>query len=234
MTLYIIPARGGSKGVPGKNIKALGAKPLIYYTIETARQLAPDDNICLSTDSMEIKEAVERTGLTVPFLRPAELATDTAGSYEVLLHALDYYETQGRVFDRVMLLQPTSPFRKLGDLKKMEAEMDSHPGTEMVVSVGESFHNPYFSLFEENKEGWLSKSKPGNFARRQDCPPVYYYNGSAYLINTGALKSRRLSEMERVRKFVMEEKYCQDIDTPLDWLICEALLEKGIYKDADS
>ena len=232
--LVVIPARGGSRGIPDKNIRLLGGKPLIDYTINLARSLFEDEQICVSTDSEKIILCAEQTGLKVPFIRPTELASDTAGTYEVLLHALRFYENNGRQFKYVLLLQPTSPFRQAADLKAMQEEMANHPGTEMVVSVGLSPLNPYFSLFEENEEGWLSKSKPGIFARRQDCPPAYYYNGSAYLIEVSALKKRNLPSMERVRKFVMDEIYCQDIDTPIDWLICEALLAKGIYQDANS
>jgi N-acylneuraminate cytidylyltransferase len=233
-TLVIIPARGGSKGLPGKNIKCLAGKPLIQYSIETARQLTTDDHICVSTDSDDIRTIAEKTGLRVPFLRPEHLASDTAGTYEVLLHALDHYKQRGVFYNRVILLQPTSPFRNVIDLRKMIEIMDSEKGIEMVVSVGVSHHNPYFSLFEENAEGHLVKSKKGNFATRQDCPPAYYYNGSAYLINTEALKRRSLANFERIKKYVMEEKYCLDIDTPLDWLICEALLERGIYRNANN
>src|SRR5574344_397852 len=109
--LTIIPARGGSKGIPHKNIKPLNGKPLIYYTIDCARAICNDEDICVSTDDAEIISVVEQYGLKVPFVRPAELASDTAGTYEVLLHALDFYEKQGRHYDVVLLLQNTSPFR---------------------------------------------------------------------------------------------------------------------------
>ena len=109
--LVVIPARGGSKGVPRKNIKLLAGKPLIQYTIEAARALFADDIICVSTDDIEIKEVVESLGLQVPFLRPNDLASDTAGTYEVLLHALNHYETTGYYPDTLILLQATSPFR---------------------------------------------------------------------------------------------------------------------------
>jgi len=110
--LVVIPARGGSKGVPGKNIKLLNGKPLINYTIEAAQKVFDDAIICVTTDSQEIKQVVENTtGLKVPFLRPDNLATDNAGTYEVLLHAVDFYERQGYVADTLILLQPTSPFR---------------------------------------------------------------------------------------------------------------------------
>jgi N-acylneuraminate cytidylyltransferase len=116
--LVIIPARGGSKRVPKKNIKLLDGKPLIYYTINAAREIFLDENICVSTDSEEVKEVVEQINLNVPFIRPDYLATDTSGSYEMILHAVEFYEAQGNVYDVVILLQPTSPFRSAKHIKK--------------------------------------------------------------------------------------------------------------------
>ncbi len=110
--LVVIPARGGSKGVPGKNIKLLNGKPLIHYTIEAAQGVFNNEQIIVSTDCQEIKRVAEQTGLSVPFLRPSELATDEAGSYEVLLHALNYVEAKGEKPEIIILLQTTSPLRK--------------------------------------------------------------------------------------------------------------------------
>jgi CMP-N,N'-diacetyllegionaminic acid synthase len=109
--LVVISARGGSKGVPGKNIKMLGGKPLIQYTIEAACQVFPDEVICVSSDDPNIKSVIETLGLGVPFLRSAELATDTAGTHEVLIHAIDMYEKHGYNPDILILIQATSPFR---------------------------------------------------------------------------------------------------------------------------
>ena len=109
--LYLIPARGGSKGIPRKNIKELSGKPLIAYSIDVARQLTDDCNICISTDDDEIMQVVTSYGLTVPFKRPDFLATDSVGTYEVILHAIDFYENLGVNYDAVVLLQPTSPLR---------------------------------------------------------------------------------------------------------------------------
>ena len=133
--LVIIPARGGSKGIPHKNIKPLNGKPLIHYTIDVARGIASDEDICVSTDDADIIKCVEEYGLKVPFVRPAELATDTAGTYEVLLHALDFYEKQGKTYDVVLLLQNTSPFRTVQHVK--EALELYRPDIDMVVSVYE-------------------------------------------------------------------------------------------------
>lgn len=219
--LVIIPARGGSKGVPGKNIKPLGGKPLIYYTIEAAREVFPDDQILVTTDSEEIKECVEKTGLKVPFLRPPELATDTARTYEVLLHAIHYAESTRYKPDVVILLQPTSPFRTGRQIQEALSLFDDK--CEMVVSVKETKANPYYTLREENSDGWLEKSKKGNFTRRQDCPKVYEVNGAIYVIRVEALKKQPLHQFQKVRKCVMDEMSSHDIDTDVDWLVAEAL-----------
>lgn len=228
-TLYIIPARGGSKGIPKKNIKVLGDKRLICYSIDCARQLGKDDDICVSTDSEEISEVVQNYGLKVPFLRPEELSNDNSGTYGVLLHALTHFENQGIFYDRIVLLQPTSPFRAIKHLTDMLSMYSDQ--LDMVVSVGESHHNPYFSLFEENTSGFLEKSKEGCYEMRQQVPPVYFYNGSIYVINCKSLKNSSLSEFKRIKKYLMNEFYSVDIDTPLDWLICETILKEGYISD---
>lgn len=219
--LVVIPARGGSKGVPGKNIKQLNGKPLIHYTIDAARKIFSDSQILVSTDSEEIKACAEETGLKVPFLRPAELATDTSGSYEVLLHAIDFYRQSGATADILVLLQPTSPFRTEKHIK--EAMRLFSKDVDMVVSVKETKSNPYYVLFEENEAGFLKKSKEGNFTRRQDCPRVWEYNGAIYVINVATLLDKTFAQFERVVKYEMGEKESHDIDDMMDWKIAEIL-----------
>src|SRR3989338_10314167 len=109
--LFVIPARGGSKGLPGKNIRPLCGKPLINYSVEVARQLVLDRQICVSTDSREVIEVVNKIGLEIPFIRPKELATDTASTISVLKHANSFYKEGGQIFKKVVLLQVTSPLR---------------------------------------------------------------------------------------------------------------------------
>lgn len=223
--LVIIPARGGSKGIPHKNIKPLAGKPLIYYTIDTARQIVSDEDICVSTDDAEIIRCVEDYGLKVPFVRPAELATDTAGTYEVLLHALKYYEQQGKNYDVVVLLQNTSPFRTAEQVK--EALTLYRPDLDMVVSVKECSANPYYCVFEENTEGFLKICKgDGNITRRQDAPKVYECNGAIYVINPESLKEMPLYKFTKRIKFVMDEKSSLDLDTMNDWQMAELLISK--------
>jgi CMP-N,N'-diacetyllegionaminic acid synthase len=221
--LVIIPARGGSKGVPRKNIKQLNGKPLIQYTIDAARAVFQDEVICVSTDDLEIKSVVESLGLKVPFLRPEELAIDTAGTYEVLLHAIAFYEAKGYHADTIILLQPTSPFRTAEHLKN--ALQLYSPNSEMLASVKETHANPYFVLREENTEGWLVKSKEGNFTSRQDCPKVYELNGAIYIINVTAMKNRHIMSFERVSKYLMDDDSSLDIDNQLDWIMAEAIVK---------
>ena len=147
--LVLIPARGGSKGIPGKNIKELNGKPLIYYTIDIARHLFKDEQICVSTDDDEIIKKVEAYSLKVPFKRPDELASDTASSNDVIQHALKYYRKQGKDYKYTLLLQPTSPFRTINDLEKYLDIANRHQDLEVIVSVVETDANPYFVLFEE-------------------------------------------------------------------------------------
>lgn len=224
--LTIIPARGGSKGIPRKNIKLFDGKPLIYYTIDCARAICPDEDICVSSDDDEIIQVVEKYGLPVPFKRPAELATDTAGTYEVLLHALDFFEKQGRHYDVVVLLQNTSPFRKAEQVK--EALALYRKDLDMVVSVKECAANPYYCVFEENQEGFLKVCKgDGNIFRRQDAPKVYEYNGAIYIMNAETLKTTHMHKMQKRVKYVMDDLSSFDLDTMNDWLIAETLTKTG-------
>jgi N-acylneuraminate cytidylyltransferase len=218
--LVVIPARAGSKGVPGKNIKALNGKPLILYTVEAARAVFPDAVICVSTDSEEIKQIVEKAGLSVPFLRPDELATDTATTQEVLKHALTFYQGNGYNPDVVILLQVTSPFRT--DQHIREALKLYTTEIDMVVSVKETSSNPYYVLFLE-EEGYLKKVLQSTTTRRQDLPKVWEYNGALYLINAASLQQKNIAGFERVVKYVMDEYASHDIDTMLDWQVAEQI-----------
>ena len=220
--LILIPARGGSRVVPGKNIKSLNGKPLIYYTLDAACEVASPENICVSTDSDEIIQVVREFGMDVPFKRPDDLATDTSGSYEVIHHAIDFYEQRGEHYDRVILLQPTSPFRTGKHIR--EALSLYQTKLDMVVSVKIARANPYFSLFEENRDGFLIPSKPGIFSRRQDCPAVYEYNGAIYIINIQIFKNNALKTFSKIRKYIMTEEDSLDIDTNMDWIVAEAII----------
>ena len=223
--LVIIPARGGSKGIPHKNIKPLKGKPLIHYTIDEAREIVDDDDICVSTDDPEIIKCVEDYGLCVPFVRPEELATDTAGTYEVLLHALSFFEKQGRHYDAVLLLQNTSPFRKAEQIKEALALYNDN--VDMVVSVKECAANPYYCVFEEDNNGFLHVCKgDGNIFRRQDAPKVYEYNGAIYIMNANILKTTHMHKFQRRVKYVMDDLSSFDLDTMWDWQMAESIIKQ--------
>jgi N-acylneuraminate cytidylyltransferase len=220
--LYLIPARGGSKGIPHKNIKLLNGKPLIQYSIEVARKLANDEDICLSTDDEEIKKVAERLGLNVPFLRPDYLASDTAGTSDVIVHALDFYKQNGRLYDVVVLLQPTSPLRTVQNVKDC-LELYSNE-FDMVTTVKESSISAV--LCKENAQGYLEQVIGGNNVRRQDAEKLYEYNGAVYVINAEAVKDKGLGGFSKIKKCVMSEEHSIDIDTMLDWLLIETILKR--------
>lgn len=227
--LYLIPTRGGSKGIPHKNIKPLNGKPLIYYTIDVARAFTSDENICVTTDDDEITKVVENYDLKVPFKRPDDLASDTAGSYEVIMNALDYYQAKGINYDAVVLLQPTSPFRNVEDVQKC---IDLYSSDyDMVVSVKQASSNPYYDCFEPDSNGWLKPSKgDGSYQRRQDAPKVYEYNGAVYIMNVSALKKKNYNFFQKVGFVEMDEFSSIDLDTVLDWKFAELILSEGLVE----
>lgn len=219
--LVVIPARGGSKGLPGKNIKSLCGKPLITYSIDVARAIASDENICISTDDQQIIEVVEKYGLHVPFVRPAELATDTATTNDVLLHSVDFFEKQGRRYDIILLLQPTSPLRKVKEVK--EAMALYHNDIDMVVSVTKS-HAPAV-LCNENEEGFVELVYNKKAMCRQTVQSLYEFNGAIYVINVKALKEKGLSGFSKRVKYVMPKEASIDIDDIYDFYVIETILK---------
>ena len=222
--LVIIPARGGSKGLPGKNIKILGGKPLIHYTIEAALESFENAQILVSSDNDSILNSAKETGIEIPFKRPDNLSSDTASSRDVILHAMDYAEENNIKYDCVILLQPTSPFRTGRHIKEALALFSDD--LDMVVSVQRSKSNPYFTLFEEDPNGFLLPSKVSNSTSRQEAPNVYEYNGAIYIINKTSIKRQQLSEFSKIKKYVMSEEDSVDIDTPLDWTLAETLISR--------
>lgn len=219
--LYVIPARGGSKGILRKNIRPLNGKPLIYYSIDIARSLVENENICVSTDDDEIIKVVEDYGLSCFFKRPQELASDEAGTYEVLLHALNHYEKKGKEYDAIVLLQPTSPLRNSKEVE--EAISLFNKNLDMVVSVRES--HAAAVICNEKESGYLELTLARNSTRRQDLKNYYEYNGAIYIINVETLKRKHLREFQRIKKYVMSLEHSIDIDTELDWQLAEIVLK---------
>lgn len=220
--LFIIPARGGSKGIPRKNIKEFCGRPLIAYSIDVALALAPKSHICLSTDDEEIAAVGRSLGLDVPYMRPDTLATDTAGSREVIIDAMDFYSSMGCRFDCVVLLQPTSPLRTVGDTRRA-IELYT-PDIDMVVTVKEAACNPYYNCFETDDKGFLHISKgDGSLTRRQDAPSAWEYNGAVYVINPESIRHLPLGLFPHRVPSPMPAERSVDLDTPLDWVVAETI-----------
>lgn len=223
--LAIIPARGGSKGLRKKNIKTLGNKPLIAWSIESALNSKFISKTIVSSDNDEIITVSKQYGAEIPFKRPTNLATDTATTRDVLIHAIEYYKLKNITFDYIVLLQPTSPFRKKDDIDNA-IKIAVENNIDMVVSVKETSSNPYYVLFEENDEGFLEKSKDSNFTRRQDCPIVYEYNGSIYVIKVKSLLNNDSMNFDKTIKFEMSKIHSVDIDNQFDFDFAEFLIKR--------
>lgn len=219
--LVVIPARGGSKGLPGKNIKELCGKPLIGYSIDVARTVTSDENICVSTDDPQIVDVVERYGLHVPFIRPSEYATDTATTNDVLIHAINFYESQGRHFSKLLLLQPTSPLRTATEVR--EAMALYRNDIDMVVSVVES-HAPAV-LCNENESGFVELIYNKRATGRQSFSAFYEFNGAIYVINTESLKEKGLFGFTKRVKYVMPKETSIDIDDIYDFMLVDNIIK---------
>ena len=219
-TLFVIPARGGSKGLPGKNIKDLCGKPLIAYSIDVARAFVDDDHICVSTDSEEIKEVVEDYGLSVPFIRPAYLATDTATSNDVLVHAVNFFREQGREYKRLVLLQPTSPLRSVEDVAGSLALYKND--IDMVVSVTKS-HAPAV-LCNDDENGYVQLVYNKNSLGRQQLQEMYEFNGAVYVINIQSLLEKGIVGFSKRVKYVMSKVKSVDIDDIYDFKLVESII----------
>lgn len=219
--LVVIPARGGSKGLPGKNIKMLCGKPLIAYSIDVARAITSDENICVSTDDQHIIEVVESYGLKVSFVRPAEYATDTATTNDVLLHAVDFYEKQGKHYSKLLLLQPTSPLRKVEEVNDaIELYRDD---IDMVVSVMKS-HAPAV-LCKDNEAGFVELVYNKKAQGRQSLPTLYEFNGAIYVINVESLKNKGLAGFTKKVKYEMSKEHSIDIDDIIDFMLVETIMK---------
>ncbi len=227
-TLWLIPARGGSKGIPGKNVKPFCGRPLVCRAAEQALVCAgAADSVLVSTDDDAIAQAALTSGEVVPFRRPESLATDTASTYDVIMHALDEFGRRGKQFSRVVLLQPTSPLRTIEDIKGAMAVW--RKDIDMVVSVCEARVNPYYNAFETRDDGTLVISKgDGHYTRRQDAPKVWEYNGAVYVMSVQALRRGPMSSFKKIVPYVMPSSRSVDLDTPTDWIVAEALFKETL------
>jgi len=226
--LVVIPARGGSKGIHMKNIKPLDNKPLLQYTIELALRLFSSNQIVVSTENELIREVAEKCGIEVPELRPEHLAQDNSSTYDVLKDIITRLNPKDNPYQYLLLLQPTSPFRLTKHIKQaIELYDDS---LDMIVSVKETKSNPYYNLFEENENGFLSLSKPKEIVGRQYAPTVYEYNGAIYLMSISSLNKQPISKFKKVKKLLMGKYHSLDIDDEIDWKMAELILKKKLIE----
>ena len=225
--LGLIPARGGSKGLAGKNTRPLAGKPLIAWTIEAARGAVSLDAVVVTTDSAEIAAVAREHGAEVPFVRPAELAADDTPMLDTVLHALDTLAAEGRAYDVVMLLQPTSPLRTSEHIDAAVGLMRER-GSAAVVSVTEMEHSPLWAntLPPEGSLGnFLRPELAGT--RRQDLPVYYRLNGAIYLVETEALRSTRAFVGAHAIAYVMPAEASVDVDSALDLEFADFLLTRS-------
>ena len=223
--LALIPARKGSKRLPGKNMLLLGGKPLISWTIDIAKEIKEFCDIVASTDDLEVAEHCVRSGIMVPWLRPHELATDEASLVDVTLHALNWYESINGDVDCIVLLQPTSPFRKAETIRRGIQLFEDHK-LRTVLGVSKSDTHPMWMF---NMQGDLMLpylDKHGMNMRSQDLPDVYSLNGYFYMTSTQNLReSRSFIQKESVPLVIESKRETLDIDDQWDFQMAEYIIK---------
>ena len=223
--LAVVTARGGSKRLPGKNIRPLCGRPLIAWTIDAARSLPEICDILVSTDDEEIARAASAAGASVPWLRPAELSGDTASSVDACLHALDWYEGEYGEVDGLLLLQPTSPFRRAATIARglsMFAPLPHRP----VVSVSPAASHPSWCYHVQSNAMTAYIDKEGEVTRSQDLPPAHVLNGALYLIRPDQLRAMCTLCPPDAQPLIIDAPWeSLDIDTPWDWFLAEKIAE---------
>lgn len=224
--LAIIPARGGSKGIPNKNIAELAGKPLIGWTINNAKSSVNIDRVIVTTDSEKIADIARKFGAEVPFLRPKELAQDDTPGIKPILHVLDWLEEEENYSpDYVMVLQPTSPLRITKDIETVISIALEHQA-DSVVSVSHTDRHPYWmkTITEDGYlEDWLPSQE--NSKRRQELPSVYALNGAIYLAKTKLILEKNSFYDNRTFPYVMPTERALDIDTPWDLHLANLILK---------
>ena len=222
--LALITARGGSKRLPGKNIRIFGGKPLIEWSIDIAKDIPEICDILVSSDDPAIAEVARNAGAMVPWLRPAELSTDQASSVDVAIHALDWYEQTHEPVDGLLLLQPTSPLRRQETLVRGMALFKQYSYRSVIgVSPAQSHPMWCFRVDGDSMHRFMESGK--DWLRSQDVPPAYVVNGGFYLVEPGCLrKLQSFYSNDMVPLEVNEPKEAIDIDTEWDWKIAEAAL----------
>jgi len=225
--IAIIPARGGSKRLHRKNILPLGGVPLVAWSILAAKQSGVFCDILVSTDDQEIADVAITYGARVLWMRPPELAGDTASVVDVLLYDLNRYEATVKVeVDSVMLLQPTSPYRRASTIRGAVEAFQNANGAS-IVGVSPAKTHPFWCLVADEEGSMRPFANPDGLAlRSQDLPPVFEVNGCLYLTDTRYLRESRSIYTKPFRPFVIDDPVESiDIDTPFDWRVAEACLE---------
>jgi CMP-N,N'-diacetyllegionaminic acid synthase len=224
--LGLIPARGGSKGLPKKNVLPLSGKPLIAWTIEQAKSSKYIDKIVVSTDDNEIAEIARKYGAHIPFLRPAAIATDSAKTMDAILHAIDWLGNMKESYDLLIVLQPTSPLRNSGDIDNA-VELLFSKKAKTIVSVCEVEHHPYLSNVLPGDNCLKDFLRPEAINRnRQELPPYYRLNGAIYLSYCEhLLKEKNFFGVESYA-YVMPKERSIDINDKIDFRLSELLLSK--------
>lgn len=224
--LYIIPARGGSKGLPGKNIKLLAGKPMIAYSIEAALKSKYQGTVFVSTDDTAIADAAKQFGAQVPLLRPAELATDSASTTDVIIHSLNYYKQQQLIFDLIVVLQPTSPLRTSADI---DAAIDAliSKQAEAIVSVCENEHHPLWSnTLPDNGSMAQFIREDIKGKNRQQLPVHYRLNGAIYVSFVEAFLKNKGFVHSGTYAYIMPTERSVDVDHLIDFKLAELLLNQ--------
>ena len=230
--LAIVPARGGSKGLPGKNIKMLNGKPLIVWTLEHIKKSRYVDELFVSTDSIEIAEVCKNYGVNVDELRPEKLAEDGTSSMDVMEYTINLIEEKGRKYDYFVMLEPTSPLRKAGDLDSVIETACDNPHKDGVITVGE-VHTEHPSIIKKitadnNITKYMETSI--NVYQRQQFDKAYYPYGVAYLMKTDVFKKTHNIYTDNMIPFYIERWQNYEIDDIYDFACVETILEMEINK----
>lgn len=226
--LALITARGGSKGVPGKNVRLLGGKPLIAHTIEAALASRFIDRVIVSTDSEEIAAASRKSGADVPFLRPSELAGDLARQEDAILHAMRWCEENGGAYDVILVLTPTTPLRTEKGIDEVIGFFASHPRARSVITVTETPHAPQFMNSlppDRSLHGFVAEDL--KFKNRQELPQTYCISGSVCLADWDYFKMEGSFLAPLAFAYVVDARSGLDINTPLDFQFAEFLFSLG-------
>jgi CMP-N,N'-diacetyllegionaminic acid synthase len=228
MILATICCRGGSKGVPGKNIRDLKGKPLIAYTIASAKNTSLIDDLIISTDDERIADVAKQYGALVPFMRPADLASDTASKWPVFIHAVETYEQlTGKTVDYLVDLDVTVPLKNAQDINGAIELALNDTSVDVVITGYEPERNPYFNMMEVNKDGYAEIVKKGErpIVRRQDAPQVYSLTPAAYVVKKSALYEFEHWSKAKCKIYPMPRERAIDIDTEIDFRIVEFLMD---------